>query len=196
MPNLFTTRAKLRDPQLRRVRRQAQLVDGGQRRREILPQIRRPSRLRERRHHIVVDRPADGASDFLRAFQNRLLRGREALARQDKRNAFLQDACLLPRDFLYRVAQQRHMVETNRHDDRQDGLDVIRRVQPPADSRLKHDVFHTCVREDIQRHHGEQFEQRWLQTSLVHGFDKRFTGGDQRLIGHQFVVDLETLPNR
>ena len=159
MPNLFATRTKLRDPQFRHVRRQAQLVDGGQRRREILPQIRRPSRLRERRHHVVIDGPADGASDFLRAFQNRLLRGWEALAGQDKRHAFLQDARLLPGDFLYRVAQQRHVVETDRHDDRQDGLDVVRRIQPAADSRLEHDVFHACVREDLQRHHGEQFEQ-------------------------------------
>ena len=79
------------------------------------------------------------------------------------------------------------MIEIDRRDQRDVGVDDVDRVEPPAQADFEHDRVELSVREHQQRGRGVELEerQRVLAASRVDALERR----DQRLIGDFDAVD-------
>ena len=138
-------------------------------------------RLRERDAPLRADLVQDGAH---------LRRLRIA----DGARAGLEDARLLARDLLERIAEDLRVVEADVRDDgaRRRGNDV-RRVEPAAEADLQH---HDVAPPPPEPQHGRRRHELKLRRRVVHGGDarlQRLAHGGKLRVRHGHAVDLHAL---
>ena len=138
-------------------------------------------RLRERDAPLRADLVQDGAH---------LRRLRIA----DGARAGLEDARLLARDLLERIAEDLRVVEADVRDDgaRRRGDDV-RRVEPAAETDLQH---HNIAPPPPEPQHGRRRHELELRRRVVHGSDarlQRLAHGGKLCVRYRCAVDLHAL---
>ena len=155
--------APARRPQAARDRR---IVQGGHRargrdRERNVPELvgagergePRPVRRRRNLHETGADAPGFGVEDGSRA----VLRPFRA---DESRLAPSEDAGLLARDVLERGAEDVEMVRRDVRDDRDHGLEDVRRVEAPADPDLHDGHADTGAAEELERRDRHRLEVR------------------------------------
>ena len=112
----------------------------------------------------------------------------------DGARAGLEDARLLARDLLERIAEDLRVVEADVRDDgaRRRGNDV-RRVEPAAETDLQH---HDVAPPPPEPQHGRRRHELKLRRRVVHGGDarlQRLAHGGKLRVRHGHAVDLHAL---
>jgi hypothetical protein len=126
-------------------------------------------------------------------------RGFRPLARENRRDAGLQDAGLFSGDGFQALAQERFVVEIDGRDHGEIGNHHVGGVEAPAESHFEHHHIDALFGEDRERHGGDGFEVGGVHVDLALG-EQRFharvnavEGAGEAFGGDGHAVDADAL---
>src|SRR6185369_16039166 len=128
------------------------------------------------------------SADSLRGLANGC---RHVSGTEDRGTARAKNPRLLAADRLAVAAQPVAVIEIDRRDQCDVGVDDVHRIEPSAHAHFEHDRIETGVGEYQQRCGGVEFEER--QSVVAASSIDALEGSHQRLVGHLVAIDHDAL---